>query len=452
MIVMKFGGTSVQDAEAIQRVIGIVKGRLKEKPLVVVSAMAKVTRMLVGLAEEAESQHFDNVKDILGKLSSHHRKAIDELLSGYPELHSKTLVEVENVMSELGGFAEGICMIGELSARSRARIISTGEVLSSVIVSAAMNSEGVACNWADARTMLVTDENYLNARPDMGVTKANIQRIIPALAKGADVIVTQGFIATSASGFPSVLGFEGSDYSAAIFGSALAAERVEIWTDVDGIRTADPRIVSNTQRIGRISYAEAAEMAYLGARVLHPMTIEPAKASNIPIYVLNSRNPQGEGTVVGDGNGIEAGPKSIACRTDIDFLEVSSGTIVGVGEVLSKVLKVTGLHNLSLSLVSVNESQVSFTLEAGQPGCEEAYSELSRQLNVKLFRDKAQISTVGKDVVLHHGLMNGILSSAGNVSLVSQGPSMMNVSFVVDRSKASDVASSLHGILFGEKQ
>ena len=277
MIVMKFGGTSVQDEEAIRRVISIVRGRLSQHPLVVVSALAKVTRLLGEIASEAESQHEEKVKELLLQLSERHFGLAKALLSSSPGLLDECLGDVRKHIQGLETFVGGVCQIGELSPRSHARVISMGEILSSTIISYAFNAEGISCKWIDARRMVTTDDNYLNARPDMSVTEANVKRIIGLESNGTDIILTQGFVASTAAGATSVLGFEGSDYSAAIFGMALEAERVEIWTDVDGIRTTDPRLLDGTKKIDAISYEEAAEMAAMGARVLHPLTIEQGR-------------------------------------------------------------------------------------------------------------------------------------------------------------------------------
>ncbi len=327
MIIMKFGGTSVQDAEAIGRVVSIVRGRLREKPLVVVSALAKVTRLLLEIAHEAEARHEARTAELLSQLRERHVQVAEQLLHGHPDLLQDTKAKLEHRFARLASFVGGVCQIGELSPRSEARIISHGELLSSILVNTAFNANGISSNWLDARRMVVTDENYMSARPDLEVTGANVRRAVAEEGKGAEVLLTQGFIATSTAGFTSVLGFEGSDYSAALFGMALGATRVEIWTDVDGIRTADPRAVSTTRRIEKVSYEEAAEMAAMGARVLHPLTIEPARKKDIPIRVLNSRNADCPGTLVTRSGEVPAGPKSIATLENIFFITFSNWNI-----------------------------------------------------------------------------------------------------------------------------
>lgn len=448
MIVMKFGGTSVQNEEAISKVISIVKTRLKDRPLVVVSAFAKVTRTLCELADEARGKRSDRVKDLVDSLVERHHNVANALLADNRQVLDETLCKVDEVCKYLLEFAQGVCRIGELSSRSEAQIISTGEVLSSIIVSAAMNVHGVKSNWVDARRLIVTNDNYLSAKPDLDTTTANVLRIIPEQMKGADIVLTQGFIASTSAGTTSVLGFEGSDYSAAIFGMALDAERVEIWTDVDGIRTADPRVVTETCRIDKVSYEEAAEMAYLGARVLHPLTIEPARKKNIPIQVLNTMNPENIGSLVLKGDNIGDGVKSVAFRNDIDFIEISSKGLDGVTSMIGKVFGILRECKIEASLVSASESKVSFTLEGGQPGFQTALDKLYAVSDVTLYRDKAQVSLVGRNVVLDKDLVKEILSLSYPVYMMSQGASLMNISFVIDKGNVVDCVNRLHGKIF----
>ena len=328
---MKFGGTSVQDAAAMEKVTGIVRGRLAERPLVAVSAMAKVTRTLCGIAEAAARKEAGQAEELLTSLMDRHRAVAEELLSDDAERFMQTVLQLESVGDDLAACVEEVLEAGRLSDCDNARILSCGELMSSILVSAAMNAAGIGCVWLDARELMTTDENFLSARPDMEATAEKVRAAVAA-EPDAQVLLTQGFIARTAGGDPSVLGFEGSDYSAAIFGACLGASRVEIWTDVDGIRTADPRLVDGTGRIPRLSYEEAAEMAYLGARVLHPLTIGPAREKGIPIHVLNSSNPAGEGSVVCDGAGTPDGPKSLALLTAQDIRELRTRTILDVSE------------------------------------------------------------------------------------------------------------------------
>lgn len=446
---MKFGGTSVKDKNAIERVISIVRGRMADKPLVVVSALAKVTRVLCSIAEEAEAQHLNEVDELLDSLRDRHTSLAVELLSGNPEILNNCVSEVNAVLDSLTDFAHGVCQIGELSPRSYARIVSTGEVLSSKIVAAAMNVYGLNCRWLDARKMIVTDCSYMSAVPDLAATEANVKRFVPEAAKGVSVVLTQGFIASSVEGSPSVLGFEGSDYSAAIFGMALDADRIEIWTDVDGIQSADPRKIADTHRIDRVSYDEASEMAYLGARVLHPLTIEPARRRNIPVHVLNSMSPDAPGSVV-THECVAVGPKTVAVKDDIDYLEITSPKIVGVTAMFAGVFNAAETNAVKVVLAAASESKVGVTLESGQPGFEAFVQQLRKKFEVMVYKDKAEISVVGNAVVTAPGLVDKMTAAASgaNVYMMSQSPSMLSVSIVVDRSAAVDMAGRIHKVIF----
>ena len=446
---MKFGGTSVKDKNAIERVISIVRGRMADKPLVVVSALAKVTRVLCGIAEEAEAQHLKEVDELLDSLRDRHTSLAVELLSGNPEILNNCVSEVNAVLDSLTDFAHGVCQIGELSPRSYARIVSTGEVLSSKIVAAAMNVYGLSCRWLDARKMIVTDCSYMSAVPDLAATEANVKRFVPEAAKGVSVVLTQGFIASSVEGSPSVLGFEGSDYSAAIFGMALDADRIEIWTDVDGIQSADPRKIADTHRIDRVSYDEASEMAYLGARVLHPLTIEPARRRNIPVHVLNSMSPDAPGSVV-THECVAVDPKTVAVKDDIDYLEITSPKIVGVTAMFAGVFNAAETNAVKVVLAAASESKVGVTLESGHPGFEAFVQQLRKKFEVMVYKDKAEISVVGNAVVTAPGLVDKMTAAASgaNVYMMSQSPSMLSVSIVVDRSAAVDIAGRIHKVIF----
>ena len=378
---MKFGGTSVQDAAAIERMMEIVRGRLPERPLVAVSAMAKVTRVLCEIAEAAARQDAARADGLLAGLLGRHHAVAEALLSDDAERFMQTVLRIDAVGDDLAACVEEVISAGRLTDCDNARILSCGELLSSIIVSAAMNAAGIDCVWLDARDLMTTDENYLAARPDRTVTAANVKAAVAA-EPDAQVLLTQGFIARTAAGDPAVLGFEGSDYSAAIFGACIDASRVEIWTDVDGIRTADPRIVPGTGRIPRLSYEEAAEMAYLGARVLHPLTIGPAREKGIPIHVLNSSNPAGEGSVVCDGAGTPDGPKSLALLTAQDIRELRTRTMLDVTEKVQ--ISVIGKN------IAADRDRIAACIRNVDAGCAVSLAENGLSFSAVVDKDLAQ--------------------------------------------------------------
>ena len=357
---------------------------------------------------------------------------------------------MENLIGGLETFVGGVCQIGELSPRSEARIISTGELLSSTIIGYAFNANGISCQWVDARRMIVTDDNYLNARPDLEATESNVKRIIGMESKGVDLVITQGFVASTESGATSVLGFEGSDYSAAIFGMALGAARVEIWTDVDGVRTADPRVVPDTKKIDVVSYEEAAEMAVMGARVLHPLTIEPARKKNIPIRVLNSQNPSCEGTLVVRGDEAPDGPKSVAFREDILFVRITSSKLEGVTSMLGKVFAPLYRERVPVVLAKATESEVDLVIPEETEGLREALPEIEKWAEVTMYRDKSFVSVIGRNIVGFEGLGDKVISVSGKVHLANVSANMMSESFVIDRDRLQVTLESLHNYIFGK--
>lgn len=448
MIVMKFGGTSVQDEEAIGRVISIVRSRLSEKPLVVVSALARVTRLLCAVADEAGQQNEEKVRELLVQLRERHFSLAANLLSGSPELLGECNRDIETLISGVANFVGGVCQIGELSPRSEARIISVGELLSSTIISYAFNASGITCHWIDARRMITTDDNYLSARPDLQVTEANVKRIVGMESRGTDLMITQGFVASTGKGATTVLGFEGSDYSAAIFGMALNAERVEIWTDVDGIRTADPRVIHDTRKIDVISYEEAAEMAAMGARVLHPLTIEPARKRNIPIRVLNSSNPSCEGSLVVRSDEAPDGPKSVAFRDGILFIKIASDKLEGVCSMLGKVSGALFARRIPVTMAKATESEVYLVIPEEWDGLEDALDEIAAWASVTVYRDKAFISVVGRNITSSEGLGDKVISVAGKVHLADVGANLMSESFVIDRERLQPTLEAVHGFIF----
>lgn len=321
---MKFGGSSVKDEAAIGRVMAIVRKHLDEKPVVIVSALAAVTRQLLALAEAARSGDSETAEKILNYLEIRHIDLAAQLSSG------SLLQDVrENIIRVMSGLYSDVsaCICGSWTSTPeafQAAIISHGELLSSMVINAAMNCAGIPCKLLDARKMVITDDNFLSAAVDMDKTCANISEAVGQAFDEAQVVLSQGFIATSRSGKPTVLGFEGSDYTAAIFGLATGADAVDIWTDVDGVRSADPRIVEGTVCVPSLSYEEASDMALLGARVLHPLTIRPARMKDIPINVRNTSNPDGEFSTVCDRH-LVPGPKVVALLKGKDVSEMGVG-------------------------------------------------------------------------------------------------------------------------------
>lgn len=446
---MKFGGTSVANYDAITRMISIVKGKLNEKPVVVVSALSKVTDLLYKIADQAALRNRQECGQLLDELRKRHLDLAAELLKDAPDLERQAREKVDGICDALVSFVDAVCAVGELSPRSKAVIISNGEYLSSNIICFAMNASGIKTNFIDARRMIITDDDYLRGEPDMDAISEKVPGAVLGAYEYADAVITQGFVSATSEGEPTVLGRGGSDYSASLIGMAIDAVRIEIWTDVDGVRTADPRRVQNTRCLDKISFEEAAEMAHFGAKVLHPLTIEPAVRKNIPIYVLNSMNPGGEGTAILQSSFIEDGVKSVSCKENILVINIFSTKMINTSGFLKKVFEIFSEHKVSVDLISTSEANISVTVDASQDirGVVEALSSFAE---VYVDMDKSQVSVIGKNIINLKGLLEQTFAPLRDckIYMISQGASYVNISFVVDRDVLNEVVQQIHRYLF----
>ena len=449
MIVMKFGGTSVANFEAITRTIFIIGGKLDQKPVVVVSALSKVTDLLYRISDAAASQNSAETRELLQQLRQRHISLACELLEQNPVQKENALDRVNAICDDLDALANAVCAVGELSDRNKAIIISNGELLSSTIICFAMNAKGIRTSWIDARKMMVTNDAYMKGDPVVSEISARVPGAVRESYEGMDAVITQGFIASNMKGEQTVLGRGGSDYSASLIGMAVDAERIEIWTDVDGVRTADPRRVNNTKYLEKISFEEAAEMAHFGAKVLHPLTIEPAVRKNIPIYVLNSMNPSGKGTAILRNELIEDGVKSVSFKENIRVINIFSMKMINTSGFLRRVFEIFSENKISVDLISTSEANISVTVDASEK-IESTVAELSEFADVIVDDDKAQISVIGKNIVRLNGMLKKTFAPLKrcNVYMISQGASFVNISFVVDREELTEVVQDLHDHLF----
>jgi aspartate kinase len=449
MIVMKFGGTSVANYEAISRTISIVEGKLNEQPIVVVSALSKITDLLYKIADTAASGDKQQVEELIKQLRERHLTVAGELLDKYKQVKAEAFESVNKIIDDLADFAKAVCSLGELTDRSKARIISTGEYLSSTIICYTMNALGIKTGFINAREFMITTDDHLKGEPIDAEIVKRAPGVIAKAYEGKDAVITQGFVSLTQSGEPAVLGRGGSDYSASLIGMAVDAKKIEIWTDVDGVRTCDPRKVANTQSIEKISFEEAAEMAHFGAKVLHPLTMEPAIGKNIPIYVLNSMNPSGKGTVILRNEYIEPGVKALSFKQNIRLVNIFSTRMINTPGFLNKTFEIFGRHNVSVDFISTSEANISLTMDAAQD-IDVVVEELSEFAQVQVFDDKSQISVIGKDITKIEGKMFDIIDSLKGyrVYMISQGATDVNISFVVDREKLDEIINVTHQHLF----
>ena len=296
MIVMKFGGTSVEDAKAIKNLAEIVRKEIFRKPIVAVSACAGITNQLLKITSLAAEGKKDAALTQVNAVEERHKNITADLMEG--EHQSLCLQFIKTHADELRDLVNGIVMVGEAQPRILDAAASYGERLSSFIIHHYFEYSGIKSAYIDARTFIVTDDNFTKAAVQFDATEQKLKEIILPKVQEGLVVMTQGFIGSTPGGITTTIGRGGSDYSAAIIGALLNVDDIQIWTDVDGVLTADPSVVKDAKKIKVMSFAEAAELAYFGARVLHPETIYPAVKKNIPVRVLNSRNPKSSGTLI----------------------------------------------------------------------------------------------------------------------------------------------------------
>ena len=452
MIVMKFGGTSVQDAAAINQAAEIVRSRLAHAPVVVVSAMARVTDTLLRLSETARERRFDEVEAIINELRERHLATSRALLSADHYLIDEVERGILEHFVELESLARSVAALGELTARSQDAIVSFGERLSSLLMAAALLGRGAPTELVDSRRFIITDGNFTMAAPNLRETETRARAALLPLIERAVVPVAQGFIGSTVEGVTTTIGRGGSDYSAAIIGASLNAEAIEIWTDVDGLMTADPRVVSEARRIRVISFAEAAELSYFGAKVLHPSTVLPAVERGIPVHIYNTRNPSCEGTLIVREPHPSSNPiKSIAFKRGVTIVNVTSTRMLLAYGFLRKIFEVFDQHQTSVDVVTTSEVSVSVTLDSTDrlPGIKRDLEGIGQ---VSVETGKAIVCVVGDNLKFKPGVAAQLFRAVEttNINMISQGASEINLTFVIDESEVDRVARLLHDQFFKE--
>lgn len=450
MLVMKFGGTSMEDARAIDRAAAIVKSRLPQKPVVVVSAMAKVTDQLLATARAAGAGDREEALKLSRALRERHYNVAGELLGTglFTQFHS----ELESDFDALEELLRGIAAVGELTPRTADLVAANGELLSSKIAAAAFSARGLNAKLIDSRECVVTDDTHTRAIPFFDDTNARLQiHVKPAIDAGR-VPVMGGFIGASRTGATTTIGRGGSDFSAAIVGAGLDAERIEIWTDVDGMMTTDPNLCPEARRIKVISFDEAAELAYFGAKVLHPATLLPAIQKNIPVYILNSRNPKCEGTrITARAPSCRNLFKAIAAKKRITIIDVAATRMLMAHGYLKSIFEAFDRHRVPVDVVSTSEVSVSLTVDstAAIPALAE---DLSRIADVKYEGRKAIVCLVGEALREAPGVAARVFGVIPEfkIRMISQGASEINLTFVIEEDAVPDVITRLHAAFFSE--
>jgi aspartate kinase len=452
LVVMKFGGTSVEDAAAIRCTAAIVQGR-REKgltPIVVVSAMAKVTDQLLSAASVAARGDRSGALAITARLRNRHLETATALVSAEAIPDLSKWIEAE--FCGLDEVLRGLAAVGELTPRISDMIVSVGERLSSRMIADAFRHTGLDAVHIDARACIVTDAQHGRAIPQDALIEQRLKEHVLPHTVEQRICVMGGFIGATEKGVTTTLGRGGSDFTAALVGGAIDADAIEIWTDVNGIMTTDPRIVPDALRVKTISFEEAAELAYFGAKVLHPATILPAVSKNIPVLVLNSRNPHNEGTrIISLAPHCRSPFKSIAVKRRLTIIDVVASRMLMSHGYLRAIFEVFDRHKCAVDMVSTSEVSVSLTVDSNEK-LPEIAADLSQLADVKYEGRKALICMVGENIRGQQGIAARVFQAIRhvNVRMISQGASEINMSFMIEEDDAEEAIRSLHAEFFSD--
>lgn len=444
MIVLKFGGTSVADAEMMDRALDITISRLEKGPVLVSSAMSRVTDGLIKLSDAAVAGDGEGAAQIAEEIIQRHIAAAEAFLTGKNLQDAKS--RIEQMRRALVSLARGLSLLKECSPRTGDAVAAFGELLSTTLLAARARERGFKTDYVDSREFMRTDDKFSSAAPDMKeIRRLARKKLKPGPGK---IVICQGFIGSTAEGVTTTLGRGGSDYSATIIGAVLDAESVEIWTDVSGILSTDPRVIPGAVRIPRISYSEAAELAYFGAKVVHPSSIQPAVEKGIPVWVKNTGAPGDEGTVIlpdVEGKGI----RGIAFKKNITLINVVSSRMLNAYGFLSRIFSIFEKYRTPVDLIATSEVSVSMSVE-NTSKLKEVMRDLQEFAGVDVRKNRAILSLVGKYVWEEGEFFVRVFSALKEipVQMISLGASHINLSLVVPEEDCETAVRRLHREFF----
>ncbi|MDQ8163607.1 MAG: lysine-sensitive aspartokinase 3 [Gemmatimonadota bacterium] len=447
MIVCKFGGTSVADAEAIARVVDVVVSKRVSLPVVVVSALGGATNQLLALARKAADGELLAALQLLELLRDRHLREAHALLGGTAEAE-ELATEIGASFDELAHLAEALRTLGYLTPRSLDTVAALGELLSSQIVAAAFRRHGHPAVWVDARDVMKTNDAFTRAEPDLeAIALAAREQLLPLLQQGM-IPVMGGFVGSAPGRITTTLGRGGSDYSASLVGAAIDATAIEIWTDVDGMLTADPRVIPGARLIERISFDEAAELAAFGAKVLHPATIAPAVQRGIPVYVFNSRKPEGRGTMIAfDAPRLPV--RAIAGKRGTTLVKLRSSRMLLAPGFLRRVFEVFETHRTSVDVVTTSEVSVSVTLDDAT-NLAAILQDLAAFGDVAVERRSGIVAIVGAGIADGSRAMADAIAALGPIPvyMASLSATGINFTLVIDDDQVVPAMQRLHATFF----
>jgi len=450
LVVMKFGGTSVEDTAAVQRLIAIVERRLGSQPVIVVSALAKVTDQLHAAGSSAASGRLGSALATVRDIYVRHEQLADSLVgeSAYGTLDRQLRDDfraLESLLLELDACRE-------LNSAAQDRLLSFGECFSSRLVSEALCEAGVPASHVEARRCIVTDAKHGQANPLWEVTNQKVREAIIPLLEGGRVPTLGGFIASTLYGVPTTLGRGGSDFTASIVGAALGATRVEIWTDVDGVMTADPKVCADARVIRRMSFDEAAALAHFGAKVLHPATLAPAMRENIPVHVLNSRKPESAGTEIVAHVATANRVSAITAKRNVAAVEIKLAAGMDSAS-LNDVFTVFQRHGCAVDLMGTSLGRISLLI--GLPAAlPEIAADLTGIAEVHWENHRAMVCLVGENIRRQPDIASRVFAAVSDmdVQVLCQGASDRTISFLVEEAKVEESVRRLHGLFFSRAE
>ena len=457
--VMKFGGTSVGTAEAIGQTVGILEQRRSEgdRLVVVVSALSGVTNLLLESATAAAAGQRDAADALRQGLRDRHLSMINEVVHE-PQRRALITSTIEDLIERCGRLIESVHVLHDLSARSSDLIVSFGERMSSAVVATALAERGIDATNVDSDSIIVTDDVFGNASPLLDRTRERAAEVLTPLLQAGIVPVVTGFFGASESGATTTLGRGGSDFSASIVGNALNADEIWIWTDVDGVMTADPRLVPNARTLPAISFSEATELAYFGAKVIHSRTMQPAAVENIAIWIKNTFNPDHPGTRIGPEPARNGAVKAITAIPNVSVITVEGSGFLGVASVTARVFGAIGRAGINVFMISQASSQHSLSFAVPNADGARAIRELETELELELHRgtvlslsenpNLAAVAVVGAGMRGTPGVAGGVFSTLGdesiNIVTIAQGSSELNISCVIAMADLARAVPALH--------
>jgi len=450
MIVMKFGGTSVQDASCIERVAEIIKQHLHRRPVVVVSAMGKTTRNLLRAAELASERRLPDSLNLISDIENYHIAEARKVVNNFER--TKAYRAISSYFGEMRDLVKGLSILRESTPRSKDAITAYGELISSAILATSLIERGVGAVLLDSRNFIITDENFTRAAPIFDLTNERIcAHLLPELAAGR-VPVIQGYIGATRTGATTTLGFEGSDYTAAIVGAAIGAEDIQIWKDVYGLMSADPAIISDARTVKMASFDEVAELTYFGAKVLHPSAIWPAAQKGIPVHIYNSKHPQAVGTLITDSTPKSNNlVKSITYKRGITLINAISNRQQSASEFLKAVFDILDHHRIAPDLIVTSEVRIAFAV-SGEADLERLIADMRRLGQVQVRAGKASLCLVGQIIKQTADIASTIFSAIRDVrvDLISQGASPNSLIFITGEGDLEATLMRLHESFFAE--